>query len=256
MTKSPKPRRSWVGSLFLIAGLILIVAGALTAFASSQPIGPEPVDFGEAAPPIRPTVTPLPVEGQNASPTQLPETPLELNPTIEPAVIIAAAPRPTATPDAGPQTPQRIVIPAIDLDAPVETVGWHVINGASQWDVPDHFAAGWLKTSARLGEVGNTVLDGHHNIAGEVFRYLVDLKVGDEIEMYTNGQVLVYKVTARKILRDRDQPYEVRVKNAQWIQPTDDERLTLVTCWPYTTNTHRLIIVAKPTGAGPSDVSQ
>jgi len=255
MTVSGKPRRSPIGTLLLIAGLILIVAGALTAFASTQPIGAEPADFGEAAPPLRPTVTPLPVEGQNAAPAQLPETPLELNPTIAPATLIAA-PRPTATPDAGPQTPQRIVIPAINLDAPIETVGWHVINGASQWDVPDHFAAGWLKTSARVGEVGNTVLDGHHNIGGEVFRYLVDLKIGDEIEIQSNGQMFVYKVTTRKILADRDQPYEVRLKNAQWIQPTNDERLTLVTCWPYWTNTHRLIIVAKPTHAGPSDVSQ
>ena len=28
--------------------------------------------------------------------------------------------------------------------------------------------------------------------------------------------------------------------------PTTDERITLITCWPYTSNTHRLIIVAKP----------
>jgi sortase A len=39
---------------------------------------------------------------------------------------------------------------------------------------------------------------------------------------------------------------EVRIANAKWIQPTSDERLTLVTCWPYTNNTHRLIIVARP----------
>jgi LPXTG-site transpeptidase (sortase) family protein len=28
--------------------------------------------------------------------------------------------------------------------------------------------------------------------------------------------------------------------------PSTDERLTLITCWPYETNTHRLIIVALP----------
>jgi len=38
----------------------------------------------------------------------------------------------------------------------------------------------------------------------------------------------------------------VRRQNARWIAPTTDERLTLVTCWPYTGNSHRLIIVAKP----------
>ncbi len=50
----------------------------------------------------------------------------------------------------------------------------------------------------------------------------------------------------RKILPDRGQPDEVRRENARWIQPTEDERITLTTCWPYTSNTHRLIIVAKP----------
>jgi len=38
----------------------------------------------------------------------------------------------------------------------------------------------------------------------------------------------------------------VRQENARWIAPTDDERLTLVTCWPYTNNTHRVVVVAKP----------
>jgi LPXTG-site transpeptidase (sortase) family protein len=38
----------------------------------------------------------------------------------------------------------------------------------------------------------------------------------------------------------------VRQANARWIGPFNDERLTLVTCWPYTNNTHRVIVVAKP----------
>ena len=39
---------------------------------------------------------------------------------------------------------------------------------------------------------------------------------------------------------------KVRLANARWIQPSEDERLTLITCWPYESNTHRLIIVALP----------
>jgi sortase A len=53
-------------------------------------------------------------------------------------------------------------------------------------------------------------------------------------------------VSERHILPEKGQPLSVRLKNAAWIQPTTDERLTLVTCWPYTSNTHRLIIVARP----------
>jgi sortase A len=45
-------------------------------------------------------------------------------------------------------------------------------------------------------------------------------------------------------------PLSVRRKNAQWIMPTGDERLTLVTCWPYEWpgNSHRVIVVARPRG--------
>jgi sortase A len=49
------------------------------------------------------------------------------------------------------------------------------------------------------------------------------------------------------ILKELGEPIEVRYQNARWILPSLDERLTLVTCWPKTGNTHRLIIVAFPT---------
>jgi sortase (surface protein transpeptidase) len=37
-----------------------------------------------------------------------------------------------------------------------------------------------------------------------------------------------------------------RAANAQAIAPTTDTRLTLVTCWPWNSNTHRVIVVARP----------
>lgn len=150
-----------------------------------------------------------------------------------------------------------MVIPAIDLDAPVVIVSWHIeqVGGVatSVWDVPNQRAAGWLKTSAPAGQPGNTVLDGHHNIRGEVFRRLIDLKPNDTIDLWAGGSVYHYVVTEKHILKERDQPIEVRLANAQWIQPTTDERLTLVTCWPYTNNTHRLVIVARPLPPSLSD---
>ena len=254
MTGTSKPRRSLAANLFMLAGVILILAGAVTGLASAPPPDDAaPPNYGEAAPPLLPTVTALPAEGQIApAPLELPDTAAQVPATQVPSPPQGPiVPAPTATPNPADWVPRRIIIPAIDLDAPIETVGWHVINGVSTWDVPDRFAAGWLKTSAGLGQTGNTVLDGHHNIAGQVFRRLVDLKPGDEIDVVANGEVFTYKITTRQILKERDQPLEVRLKNAQWIQPTTDERLTLVTCWPYTTNTHRLIIVAKPWTAKP-----
>jgi sortase A len=43
---------------------------------------------------------------------------------------------------------------------------------------------------------------------------------------------------------------EVRLANAEWIKATEDERITLITCWPYESNTHRVVVVAVPVRAG------
>jgi sortase A len=232
--------------LFIAAGAILLLAGAVSLLpsisaASEAALESTPADFGEETLPLLPTVTPPPRPSQlTPEPVLLPDN----------SVPDAAAPRvpvrkPTPVNLVG-DVPTRIVIPAIKLDAPVESAGWHTVQGISQWDVPDHFAAGWLMTSATLGKPGNTAITGHHNVAGEVFRDLVKLKRGDQITLYSDGEPYYYEITARKILPERGQPDEVRLANARWIQPTADERITLITCWPYTSNTHRLIIIAKP----------
>jgi len=57
---------------------------------------------------------------------------------------------------------------------------------------------------------------------------------------------VTYEVTERKLLLERGQPLAVRIENAQWIMPTEDTRLTLVTCWPPTDNSHRLVVIARP----------
>jgi LPXTG-site transpeptidase (sortase) family protein len=170
----------------------------------------------------------------------------------------AYSPVKKALDDAQPQdrTPTRLVIPAIGLDAPVEPVGWHVEtqNGRPAnvlWDVPNHFAAGWLKSSAPLGVSGNTVLDGHHNINGEVFKNLINVQVGDIITLCAASQERVYRVDQKLILEEAGQPLAVRQANARYVNPTADERLTLVTCWPPTGNSHRLIIVARPVSLSP-----
>jgi sortase A len=48
------------------------------------------------------------------------------------------------------------------------------------------------------------------------------------------------------ILPERDMDMDTRMENARWILPSTDERLTLITCWPAESNTHRLIVVAQP----------
>lgn len=264
----------WIANLLIWAGLALIIFGCALAYpfardaiqAQSDPS--VSLSFVVTPPPAPTEVVPVtPIFTSTPSPTS--ETPVWVTPLPVPSA--AAVPAPVVLPDDSTSItrvatlqsdalpppvvvvgdpPDRIVIPAIQLDAPVEGVGWHIEQGISVWDVPARRAAGWLRTSVPAGQKGNTVLDGHHNIQGQVFKRLVDLKPGDVVELYARGNLYRYGVTEKHILPDRDQPMEVRIANAQWIQPTNDERLTLVTCWPYTSNTHRLIIVARPLAPG------
>jgi sortase A len=141
------------------------------------------------------------------------------------------------------------VIPEIELDSPVIPIGWTAVEQdgirTRVWEVAD-YAVGWHKTSSHPGQAGNTVLNGHHNIKGEIFRYLVDLEVGDQMYLYAKDQHYTFAVTEKHILKEKGEPLEVRRENAKWIEPTVDERLTIITCWPYTNNTHRLVVVGKP----------
>ena len=203
---------------------------------------------GQALPTPRPrSPTSHPTSSLPATPTAVPPTS-----TPEPALSptkVPTSPAPSTRPPPATAPPDRIVAPAIGLDAPVVPVGWKTVeeNGQTftEWEVAD-YAGGWHKTSAYPGNVGNTVIAGHHNIRGEVFRYVVNLEPGAIVDLYVGQTVYRYTVTEKYILKEKGMPPEVRADNARWIAPTDDERLTLVTCWPYTDNTHRVVVVAKP----------
>ncbi len=185
-----------------------------------------------------------------ASPTRLQPAPQPVKPTASPTQVPVKI---SPTPDGyfAPAAPARIIIPAIGLDAPVMAVGWSVVDEGgqqiSEWDVPGERAAGWLNSSALVGARGNTVLVGHQDIDGRVFENLEYLKQGDEIQVQAaDSRIRKYIVTVMMIVPEKDQPMEVRRANARWIGSSNDERVTLVTCWPRNDNTHRLILVALP----------
>jgi LPXTG-site transpeptidase (sortase) family protein len=150
--------------------------------------------------------------------------------------------------------PNKLIIPKIQLEAPIQPVSFRTVevDGKTyeQWYAPDSPTVGWHQTSAQLGFPGNTILNGHHNIFGEVFRNLSQLEVGDRILVQSGQRIFEYVVGTRLILPERYQAIETRLENARWIQPSSDERITLITCWPYESNTHRVIVVAVPVGEG------
>lgn len=137
------------------------------------------------------------------------------------------------------------IIPSQAIKVEIEEKG--EVYEFIQWEAPNEEAVGWHANSARLGEVGNTVLNGHHNAHGRVFRNLAYLQEGDYIQIYgDNGEWYTYIVANKMVLPEWNVTLEQRMENAAWILPSDDERLTLITCWPEQSNSHRLIIVARP----------
>lgn len=175
------------------------------------------------------------------------------------SAMAAAMLEPTATPIVQGPMPERIEIPAIGVDTPVVEVGWEarIVNGDSVdnvWQTAD-FAAGFHRDSAKLGEVGNTVLSGHNNIQGSVFKDLYELKPGDEIILHASDRRWVYTIENKFVVHEEGASEARRHANAQWIEPTPDERLTLISCYPPWSNTHRVIVVARPTLSGVAEAS-
>jgi len=131
-------------------------------------------------------------------------------------------------------------------------ISWNTVEVDGQpqtaWQVPATYAAGWHETSMPLGVVGNTVLNGHNTTNGEVFRDLYTLEAEDAIIVYSGDTPYAYTVTEVLILPEAGQPLDVRLENARYILPTEDERLTLVTCHPYGSLQYRLIVIALANG--------
>ena len=148
------------------------------------------------------------------------------------------------------EQPVRLEIPALDIDAMIERVGLKPVvkegNDYLQWQVPNGYVVGWHESSSTLGHAGNTVLNGHNNIHGSVFKDLVDLELGDLVVVHDSESIHEYTVVETKLLPENGQPPTVRGANARWIGTSGDERITLVSCWPFTSNDNRIIVVARP----------
>jgi len=249
---------------------ILIAFFLLTALASCNDETPAPV-IPTPAPTWTPTGTASPIRKIVASPA------LQPSPTRPPApTSLVAAPTPTTyaapTPTArqridaaGPtpiatmaplppgqgRSPVRIRIPVIGLDARVQPMHWRLVGGRSEWVVPDN-AAGHHIDSAFPGEAGNVVISGHHNIRGRVFAQLsrigepgARLEPGDEVVLEDElGRRFVYRITGWQRIPEANASIALRLENASYLLPTDFPQLTLITCWPADSNTHRVIIQA------------
>lgn len=248
--------RRWTATEVMVLGLGLAILLAVSfigyAVVYRLQVGPGmaapdlvaetgPVATVTASPTLEPTFTPT------AAPTALaviletvPVTPIP-EPTLPTPASVA---RPPAD-----SPPTRLVIPKIAVDIPVLPVGVKTIKERTGsrviWaDVP--YAGGFHQTSAYPGNPGNTVINGHRDIQGSVFRHLDKVVAGDEILIYVGKDTYSYQVSETLVVPETFASAEQRANNLKLIGNLPEERLTLITCTPVGLATHRLLVIARP----------
>jgi LPXTG-site transpeptidase (sortase) family protein len=145
------------------------------------------------------------------------------------ASTVTTAPTPPPKPPQGPiepALPARIVIPGIDVDAPVTVKGMTPDNMMQPPDGPEDVA--WYDFTARPGSGGNAVFSAHvdyHDYGPAVFARLKDLAQGDMVEVrLADATVRRYRVVLSVTYPAGDAPVDFIVGT------TSRETITLITC--------------------------
>jgi sortase A len=124
------------------------------------------------------------------------------------------------------EAPDRLLIPALNIDANVQQTG---VNSKGNMGVPTNFTdVAWYKLGTVPGQLGSAVIDGHVDnglaLAG-VFKHLSDIKVGDDVYIKTKtGRSLHFVVQDIVIYPYKDVPLD------KLFTRSDDAHLNLVTC--------------------------
>lgn len=131
--------------------------------------------------------------------------------------------------------------PIARLSVPRLDIAQFVLDGAHGEALA--FGPGWVPGSSRPGQPGNIALAGHRDTH---FSFLADLRDGDRMALrLPGGRDRHYRVTRRYIADQHD---------VAAIDPGHDDRLTLITCYPFDAVTpggpQRFIVEAQPLRRG------
>lgn len=180
--------------------------------------------------------TPSPEASPDATATQTPasaglKTPITISPgqTLTQEDLAA---RGVGEPGRGDFTGDRLLVPAIGVDAPFS---YKVVGTDGQMPNPDgpedvsyYDFSQWPLTGGLPGKGGNVVLAGHVDYIGygpAVFWRLRELQIGDLVTIrMKDGTDVTYKVEFNKV---------IEVGDADWtgiVSSTADESVTLITC--------------------------
>jgi LPXTG-site transpeptidase (sortase) family protein len=131
----------------------------------------------------------------------------------------------------------HIRVAAAGIDADVRGVGYLLVAGQLQYDVP-RLEAGQYTGSADPGQAGNLVIAGHvaNRGAFAVFSRLPEAKIGDVVEVFSGAAIFRYSITELRVVAPDATAVMAR---------TQDATLTLITCSADQDHRNRLIVVGK-----------
>jgi sortase A len=120
-----------------------------------------------------------------------------------------------------------ITIPSIGIH------GWEVTQGDSQADLAN--GPGHDMTTPMPGQLGNVFIPGHRTTHGAPFGNIDQIKVGDDIFLHTHAGTFRYRMFEQLIVKKTD----------VWVAaPTADAQLTLASCHPKGSSSHRMVVKA------------
>ncbi|GIH14640.1 class F sortase [Rugosimonospora africana] len=169
---------------------------------AAGPDGADPASGPSGAPPDDGPAGPPPTGGAR--------------PGVLPTAVAAGLPATSA--------PERLRIPGIGVDAPLETL--HLLPDGSLAAPRAWGDAGWYADGTRPGDIGPAVIAGHIDSTRgpAVFFRLDDLRVGALIEVERAGQWLSFRAVSVAEYPKNAFP------SAKVYGPTPDAQLRLITC--------------------------
>jgi hypothetical protein len=120
--------------------------------------------------------------------------------------------------------PNRLAIPRIGVDTPLETLD---LDSQGEITPPrDYDKAGWYMRGVIPGQPGPAVIAGHvdSTIGPAVFFRLIELKPGDKIQVYAGDRVSTFRVNRVRSFAKTEFPTELVYG------PTPLSELRLITC--------------------------
>lgn len=201
--KSAKPMRV-IGIILIIAGIIIIAAAAVMHYSAEK----RSSELVQAYMDYAEHITTVQETASEPTTAQIEQGETQILSVTVPEGVMGV-----------------MVIDKIEMTAPI-------VEGTKIKNI--QYALGHFEDTALPGDNGNFAVAGHRSYTfGEYFSRLDELTAGDAIKVIYGSTIYTYTV---------DETMVVEPDRTEVLDPTANATITLVTCTPKWTATHRLIV--------------